>query len=117
MGDLLTEGKPTPTKGDPAVDALYSIITRQSKPENIVQQARMAMGPILDVICGGLAQSTEQRIAYLFRYELDKLEMRQAYESDRLDAPPARDRKSTRLNSSHQIISYAVFCLKKKQPR
>src|SRR5258708_10311594 len=28
------------------------------------------------------------------------------------------DRKSTRLNSSHQIISYAVFCLKKKkEPR
>src|SRR5258708_32043781 len=26
----------------------------------------------------------------------------------------AGDRKSTRLNSSHQIISYAVFCLKKK---
>src|SRR5258708_26768203 len=28
-----------------------------------------------------------------------------------------RDRKSTRLNSSHQIISYAVFCLKKKKER
>src|SRR5207244_11754423 len=27
------------------------------------------------------------------------------------------DRKSTRLNSSHQIISYAVFCLKKKMNR
>src|SRR5947208_12917955 len=27
------------------------------------------------------------------------------------------DRKSTRLNSSHQIISYAVFCLKKKKSR
>src|SRR5215216_8036078 len=27
---------------------------------------------------------------------------------------PRIDRKSTRLNSSHQIISYAVFCLKKK---
>src|SRR5207244_13373878 len=27
------------------------------------------------------------------------------------------DRKSTRLNSSHQIISYAVFCLKKKKQR
>src|SRR5258708_18676632 len=26
-----------------------------------------------------------------------------------------RDRKSTRLNSTHQIISYAVFCLKKKK--
>src|SRR5258708_11921659 len=46
---------------------------------------------------------------------------------DRLSAPlPHRtanepalsvelDRKSTRLNSSHQIISYAVFCLKKKK--
>src|SRR5258708_9996982 len=29
----------------------------------------------------------------------------------------AGDRKSTRLNSSHQIISYAVFCLKKKNDR
>src|SRR5258708_16114005 len=29
--------------------------------------------------------------------------------------PAIRDRKSTRLNSSHQIISYAVFCLKKKK--
>src|SRR2546430_9866815 len=27
---------------------------------------------------------------------------------------PSRDRKSTRLNSSHSQISYAVFCLKKK---
>src|SRR3712207_8559698 len=29
---------------------------------------------------------------------------------------PAEDRKSTRLNSSHANISYAVFCLKKKKP-
>src|SRR2546427_12204231 len=28
---------------------------------------------------------------------------------------PMRDRKSTRLNSSHSQISYAVFCLKKKK--
>src|SRR5437762_10134757 len=28
-----------------------------------------------------------------------------------------RDRKSTRLNSSHRCISYAVFCLKKKKTR
>src|SRR2546427_2086493 len=40
----------------------------------------------------------------------------------RLDAPKVlieryreRDRKSTRLNSSHSQISYAVFCLKKKK--
>src|ERR1039457_971457 len=29
--------------------------------------------------------------------------------------PAATDRKSTRLNSSHLVISYAVFCLKKKK--
>src|SRR5437879_7664703 len=34
-------------------------------------------------------------------------------EADRI-AAAARDRKSTRLNSSHRCISYAVFCLKKK---
>src|SRR5256885_13267519 len=38
----------------------------------------------------------------------------------RSPSPPAntscrRDRKSTRLNSSHLVISYAVFCLKKKK--
>src|SRR2546421_4881226 len=32
-------------------------------------------------------------------------------------APPMRDRKSTRLNSSHDQISYAVFCLKKKKKK
>src|SRR5688500_20034376 len=30
--------------------------------------------------------------------------------------PEEADRKSTRLNSSHLVISYAVFCLKKKKP-
>src|SRR5436190_18330842 len=32
-----------------------------------------------------------------------------------LDGVARRDRKSTRLNSSHTVISYAVFCLKKKK--
>src|SRR3712207_7144727 len=39
---------------------------------------------------------------------------RQAGEDDQ---PVAGDRKSTRLNSSHANISYAVFCLKKKNQR
>src|SRR5256885_6368123 len=34
----------------------------------------------------------------------------------RPSTPARRDRKSTRLNSSHLVISYAVFCLKKKKP-
>src|SRR5438132_2341305 len=31
--------------------------------------------------------------------------------------PSTKDRKSTRLNSSHTVISYAVFCLKKKKKK
>src|SRR2546426_4048527 len=34
--------------------------------------------------------------------------------SQQLNIHPHEDRKSTRLNSSHLVISYAVFCLKKK---
>src|SRR5438270_8736245 len=34
---------------------------------------------------------------------------------NRAPAPRQQDRKSTRLNSSHSQISYAVFCLKKKK--
>ena len=87
LGELLNEEKYAPAKDDPAVGALYRLVTMPGKPEDIVQQARQLMGPILDVICGQLAQGTERRIAHLFRYELDKLEERQAYDSDRLDVP------------------------------
>src|SRR5207244_5248765 len=37
------------------------------------------------------------------------------YDEKEVEFEQAADRKSTRLNSSHQIISYAVFCLTKKQ--
>src|SRR2546426_7883389 len=36
------------------------------------------------------------------------------HEIDQQRGPGERDRKSTRLNSSHLVISYAVLCLKKK---
>src|SRR5205807_10247943 len=36
---------------------------------------------------------------------------------DRNQPPVEEDRKSTRLNSSHLVISYAVFCLKKKKKK
>src|SRR5437588_8101718 len=35
--------------------------------------------------------------------------------ADRRSPISSRDRKNTRLNSSHTVISYAVFCLKKKK--
>src|SRR5256885_3137793 len=37
------------------------------------------------------------------------------YKTNSIDGNLTSDRKSTRLNSSHLVISYAVFCLKKKK--
>src|SRR2546430_1196628 len=48
----------------------------------------------------------------LFELALDR--MRRLYQRPH-DVVRSRDRKSTRLNSSHSQISYAVFCLKKKK--
>jgi len=51
--------------------------------------------------------------------ELRRAIARKMREYNQVECDPERevvaDRKSTRLNSSHQIISYAVFCLKKKK--
>src|SRR5947208_7750429 len=53
----------------------------------------------------------------------DQVQMDKSFQrdlaADSLDLEVAlkADRKSTRLNSSHQIISYAVFCLKKKKKK
>src|SRR2546430_2784482 len=43
------------------------------------------------------------------------MERRRASSASETSEPVAIDRKSTRLNSSHSQISYAVFCLKKKK--
>src|SRR3712207_8345355 len=63
---------------------------------------------------GGLVQVPRDRLQ---RGEVDDHRAADAPEAHdrevRLD--PVRDRKSTRLNSSHANISYAVFCLKKKK--
>src|SRR5258708_15231783 len=58
-----------------------------------------------DAICGGAAGGGE---------EAARIQVAAVHRETVGDAVRA-DRKSTRLNSSHQIISYAVFCLKKKK--
>src|SRR5258708_8103033 len=50
--------------------------------------------------------------------ELIEQQLERRTETDHVEFKEAAgDRKSTRLNSSHQIISYAVFCLKKKKKK
>src|SRR2546430_12086509 len=48
-------------------------------------------------------------------YELELIQERTKRDMKGLLGPFLEDRKSTRLNSSHSQISYAVFCLKKKK--
>src|SRR5256885_5109354 len=58
----------------------------------------------------------------LFRSRLQPISMnqrlpREGRASDDVGSGNRLDRKSTRLNSSHLVISYAVFCLKKKKKK
>src|SRR2546430_11967864 len=46
---------------------------------------------------------------------MEEMELQNATVDDTQDRVQMADRKSTRLNSSHSQISYAVFCLKKKK--
>src|SRR5947209_15514267 len=64
--------------------------------------AEIAQNPVLEESADGVE-------------ELSPEELRPLLESERLAEPADQDRKSTRLNSSHANISYAVFCLKKKK--
>src|SRR3989475_8505767 len=48
-------------------------------------------------------------------YDQDQWALAFDYHAHPLEPALATDRKSTRLNSSHSQISYAVFCLKKKK--
>src|SRR2546427_5492761 len=65
----------------------------------------------------GLATVTVNGDSIHYRIELSNIDS--AFESSILKwiESPLTDRKSTRLNSSHSQISYAVFCLKKKKKR
>src|SRR5436189_6024278 len=66
-------------------------------------------------ICG---QTSERFGAAQAHCELENLQRVQKFECRGLAAAfKFLDRKSTRLNSSHRCISYAVFCLKKKKKK
>src|SRR3712207_7839468 len=60
------------------------------------------------------SSSTPLKQSRIFPHLFLKLS-REAPSSKRGESNPLQDRKSTRLNSSHANISYAVFCLKKKK--
>src|SRR2546422_5474759 len=56
----------------------------------------------------------DRTLDLLLRYGVNHIDTAARYGDSELRIGPWIDRKSTRLNSSHGYISYAVFCLKKK---
>src|SRR5438552_12598163 len=78
----------------------------------------VALGPVFLLALLQLAHRRAQMVGAMLLGHASHLPQTtlQAFGQHRTDhlSAAVRDRKSTRLNSSHQIISYAVFCLKKK---
>src|SRR5258708_28004369 len=95
--------------------------------EEVGRVARPASDPVVDVMALGPGGGpVAARPAASFVADTQRASLRRRDDSSRAadvdhcgvgaeqDAGDKGDRKSTRLNSSHQIISYAVFCLKNK---
>src|SRR5437867_7828411 len=64
---------------------------------------------------GGAADGSPRRQPWVTRFRTDQAP--EGRQIARAICRPSGDRKSTRLNSSHRTISYAVFCLKKKKKK
>src|SRR5207248_5612238 len=97
----------------------HSLKSRKSQAGISLIETTMALGLLLVVSAGilglgAIALSTTENQGHLAartaEYAQDKMEQLLA-----LRYGDTKDRKSTRLNSSHRTISYAVFCLKKKK--
>src|SRR5688500_12137306 len=91
---------------------LANMRRKQSLLDSVAEEARLMrgkLGPadnaILDEYLTNIRDVEQQ---------LDRMDARAAAVPEGAVAPLGLDRKSTRLNSSHLVISYAVFCLKKK---
>src|SRR3712207_7538186 len=68
------------------------------------------------LLLGAAAAGADGHHPRAARVREDRSRLRRLRRQLHLVGGPAGDRKSTRLNSSHANISYAVFCLKKKKP-
>src|SRR3989454_4573124 len=77
-------------------------IIAQAGQKGAVTIAQKQAGRGTDILLGGNPDFLFKRILY---------------QGEELPEDRKQDRKSTRLNSSHLVISYAVFCLKKKKPK
>src|SRR5207302_5563090 len=84
-----------------------------SQQPDMADAARQTHGQLYSAI----AAREPDRAAGLMQSHLEEFAARAARYSSPTHSSRCEDRKSTRLNSSHVKISYAVFCLKKKKKK
>src|SRR5205807_6417451 len=77
--------------------------------------AQRSAGPANALLCAARSTRGSEERLNESRGHLQLLQRILGGLADFLERVPGQDRKSTRLNSSHLVISYAVFCLKKKK--
>src|SRR3989454_9105290 len=87
----------------------YTTLFRSQDPLNFPPGPLERISGLVGVVAGTDARPTAQSydVFRMFAADIQK----------QLVALKLVDRKSTRLNSSHLVISYAVFCLKKKKKK
>src|SRR5205807_10567234 len=99
---------PTPTQ-------IYTLSLHDALPISALYRT-FRFGPVLDVSLPHVGHPPPESVSREEKFQTTG-KMATALTAA-IDAPVYRvfrDRKSTRLNSSHLVISYAVFCLKKKK--
>src|SRR5256885_5988177 len=97
----------------PPRSPLFPYTTLFRSNENVLAYRSWLLG--VAFACGRPATMGRGMVEeYGFRGERLAREVRAEERCEREVVGEVRDRKSTRLNSSHLVISYAVFCLKKK---
>src|SRR3712207_8778797 len=79
-------------------------------PYTTLFRSRIQPGTALRAVMGPQENKVERRLAAIFAADVAGYSRLMSQD----EVGTLRDRKSTRLNSSHANISYAVFCLKKK---
>src|SRR5690606_41495457 len=94
--------------------ALHSFPTRRSSDLELLKNENEKLIELLGDVYGHQRKWTEAKNEYKKLVEKDPENAEYQYKYGGVLGMMALDRKSTRLNSSHVKISYAVFCLKKK---
>src|SRR5207248_11301475 len=92
---------------------LHSFPTRRSS-DLLLSRHAMCPREVVEKLRDGQLVIQPKRVGHVADQLMQTLRLDADLNARHLDLA-ARDRKSTRLNSSHRTISYAVFCLKKKK--